>query len=168
MKRFTYAILVLLITLSFSANAQIEHGNILIGTELSSLNVGLNSPNPVSFNLTPTAAWFIKDNVALGGYLKFGVQSAGSGGSTVFNYGVGLLGRYYAGSDVAVLNHSRFFFEGNAGFGGVDINHGGGNTNGLDIGFGSTAYQNNLTLNFGFQVYLPGQSTAQKVKGDMQ
>src|ERR1700744_32433 len=192
MKKFTYVIIIAILALSFSAKAQIQQGNVLIGSDLSNISIQLNSPNIFNLNLTPKAAWFIQDGLALGGYVNFGVQSGT--GSTAYTYGIGGLGRYYAESDVIPLKHSRFFFEGTAGFGGVDVNHGGGNTNGLDlgfgpgfsyfvtpsigleallkyngvVGFGSTAYQNNLSLNFGFQVYLPGQSTAQKVKNDMK
>jgi hypothetical protein len=32
------------------------------------------------------------------------------------------------------------------------------------IGFGDESFQSNLTLNFGFQIYLPGKSTLNKVK----
>ncbi len=127
----------------------------------------------------------------MGGYLNFGIQSGA--GNTVYTYGIGALGRYYTGSDVSVLKHGRVFAEVTGGFGGVNVSDGGGNTNGINfgfgpgfayfvtpsigletllkyngvLGFGGTTYQNRLTLNFGFQVYLPGQSTMQKVKGDV-
>ncbi|RYY23010.1 MAG: hypothetical protein EOP41_06730, partial [Sphingobacteriaceae bacterium] len=36
------------------------------------------------------------------------------------------------------------------------------------VGFGSSPYANNISLNFGFQVYLPGQATARKVRKDIR
>ena len=192
MKKFTCVFLFAIVALSFSARAQIEQGNVLVGGDLTNLSWQLNSPHLFSFDITPKAAWFIQDNIALGGYLNFGIQSGA--GNTVYTYGIGALGRYYTGSDVSVLKHGRVFAEVNAGFGGVNVSEGGGNTNGINfgfgpgfayfvtpgigletllkyngvLGFGGTTYQNSLTLNFGFQVYLPGQSTMQKVKGDVK
>jgi len=36
------------------------------------------------------------------------------------------------------------------------------------VGFGSSPYANNVSLNFGFQVYLPGRATAAKVIRDVK
>ncbi len=57
----------------FAAQAQIQKGNVLIGANVSDLVLGLDSSNPFRFNITPKAAWFIQDNVALGGYANFGI-----------------------------------------------------------------------------------------------
>ena len=193
MKKFTFLTLIAVIAIGFSASAQIERGNVLVGTDLASFNLGLDAPNVVNINITPKAAWFIQDNVALGGYANLGVQTAHNQGTTT-TYGIGALGRYYTGDDVSVLRHGRFFGEATFGFGGTNVSDGGGNTNGLDysvgpgfayfitpslgletllkhnglLGFGNQTYQSTLTLNFGFQIYLPGASTARKVKGDMR
>ena len=98
--------------------------------------------------------------------------------------------RYYLyKDDLNLLKHGRWFGEANAG---IERNQskGGGSTNGLGIGFGpgyayfitpnigfdtllkwnpligfgDDGFQSNLTLNFGFQVYLPGKSTFNNVK----
>jgi hypothetical protein len=193
MKNFTFLTLFAMIALGFSANAQIQKGNVLVGGNFADVNLGLNAPNVFSFNVTPKAAWFVQDNVALGGYVNLGIQTA-KGSNTTTSYGVGALGRYYTGSDVSILRHGRIFGEATVGLGGVNVSDGGGNTNGLNIsvgpgfayfitpnigletllkynglaGFGSQAYQNNLDLSFGFQIYLPGRSTANKVKGDVR
>ncbi len=193
MKKFTFVFLFALIAIKFSANAQIQKGNVLVGTTFTDLSIGLNSPHVFNLNISPEAAWFIQDNVALGGYVNLGIQTA-KGSSTTTQYGVGALGRYYTGSDVSVLRHGRIFGEATIGFGGTDVSDGGGNTNGLDFtvgpgfayfvtpsigletllkyqgtaGFGSQSYQSKITLNFGFQIYLPGQSTLNKVKGDVK
>jgi len=177
----------------FGALAQIQKGNVLIGGNLSNINLGLDKPSVFSFDLTPKAAWFVQDNIAIGAYANFGLQTA-KNASTVINYGVGPMARYYSGSDVEILNHGRIFGEATVGIGGRNVSKGGGNTNGLDFsfgpgfayfitpnigietllkyngiaGFGSEAYQNNLNLSFGFQIYLPGRGTVNKVSGDVR
>jgi hypothetical protein len=193
MKKITLLTVLACLILGFNAKAQIQKGNVLMGGDIGNLTLGLNSPSTFTMDITPKAAWFIQDNVALGGYARFGISTEKNTGSDV-RYGVGALGRYYAGSDVEVLKHGRFFAEGNAGLGGQNLRGPGGSTNGLElgvgpgfayfvtpsigletllkyngiVGFGSSAYQHTLTLNFGFQIYLPGKSTMSKVKRDMK
>ena len=177
----------------FAAQAQIQKGNVLMGGNIANLSLGLDDSKVFTFDLTPKAAWFIEDNLALGAYANFGIQTA-KGSSTTTNYGIGALGRYYGGSDVEILRHGRFFGEATVGFGGINTSNGGGNTNGVDLGvgpgfayfvtpnigletllkyngltgFGNATYQSKLTLSFGLQIYLPGQSTANKVKSDVR
>ncbi len=155
--------------------------------------LALIGPIPFTADITPKAAWFVKANVPLGAYARFGITTEKGTGTDV-RYGVGALGRYYTGSDVEVLKHGRLFAEANFGLGGQNLRGPGGSTNGLElgfgpgfayfitpsigletllkyngvVGFGSSAYQHSLTLNFGFQIYLPGQSTYNKVKGDVK
>lgn len=193
MKKFTLLTLIAIVAIGFKANAQIQRGNVLVGTDLASFNLGLDAPNVVNINITPKAAWFIQDNVALGGYANFGLQTANHQGTTT-TYGIGALGRYYTGDDVSILRHGRLFGEATFGFGGTNVSDGGGNTNGLNlsvgpgfayfitpslgletllkynglIGFGDQTYQSTITLNFGFQIYLPGAKTMKKVAHDMQ
>ena len=192
MKKFL-ATVIISATALFSANAQIQKGNVLVGGNLTNINLGLDDPKIFSVDITPKAAWFIQDNVAVGGYVNFGLQTA-KNSSTTTSYGLGALGRYYAGKDTEVLRHGRFFAEGTVGIGGVNVSGGGANTNGLNlsvgpgfayfitpnigletllkynglVGFGSSTTQNNLNLSFGFQIYLPGQRTANKVKSDIK
>lgn len=192
MKKFLATIIFSAATI-MAANAQIQKGNVMVGGNLTNINLGLDDPKIFSVDITPKAAWFIQDNVALGGYVNFGLETAKNSNTTT-SYGVGALGRYYAGSDTEVLRHGRFFAEATAGIGGVNVSKGGGNTNGLNlsvgpgfayfvtpnigleallkynglVGFGSSTTQSNLNLSFGFQIYLPGQRTANKVKGDIK
>lgn len=192
MKKFTFLTLFAIIAIGLSANAQIQKGNVLVGGDLADFNLGLNSPNVFNINITPKAAWFIEDNLALGGAVNLGLQTA-KGQGTITTYSVGALGRYYTGSDVAILKHGRFFGEATVGVGGINQS-GGSSTNGLNLsfgpgfayfitpsigletllkynglaGFGNQTYQNNLDLNFGFQIYLPGKRTASKIKSDMR
>ena len=193
MKKLSYFLLAALVSAGLSADAQIQRGNVLIGANLANINLGLDEPNVFSAQLTPKAAWFVQDNIALGGYVEFGIQTA-KNSTTTTNYGVGALGRYYTGADVEVLRHGRIFGEANIGFGGQNVSDGGGNTNGINFGlgpgfayfvtpnigleallkynglagFGSTNYQNSINLSFGLQIYLPGSGTANKVRGDIR
>ncbi len=193
MKKKIIITLALLFSAGIIANAQIQKGNVMVGGNFADINLGLNNPNVFNINLTPKAAWFVQDNVALGGYVNFGLQTA-KNSNTVTSYGIGGLGRYYTGTDVEVIKHGRIFGEATIGVGGVNVSDGGGNTNGLNfsagpgfayfvthnigletllkynglVGFGSQTYQNNISLSFGLQVYLPGQSTGKKIQGDMK
>lgn len=190
MRKVKVVTLIALFMVALNANAQIQRGNMLIGGNLANINLGLNGSKVVSVDITPKIAWFIKDNVALGGYVNLGIQTA-KHSSTTTNYGVGALGRYYAGDEGALINHGRFFAEATAGIGGVNVS-GGDNTNGFDFsvgpgfayfitpnigletllkynglaGFGSEPYQNNLNLSFGFQIYLPTRKTIREIKRD--
>ncbi|MEO8254513.1 MAG: hypothetical protein ABI554_09025 [Flavobacterium sp.] len=192
MKNHYILLAIALIATGFSANAQIQEGNILIGGNLSNINLGLNDPKILSAQITPKVAWFIQDNIALGGYVDLGIETA-KHSSTTTNYGIGLLGRYYAGKEAEVIKHSRFFGELTAGFGGVNVSDA-DNTNGLNlsagpgfayfitsnvglevllkynalVGLGSTPYQGNLNASLGFQIYLPSKSAAKKVRNDMK
>ncbi len=191
MKKFSTLTLVALLIATFSAHAQIQKGNVFVGGNFANLNLGLDNPSIFSVDITPKAAWFIQDNLAVGGYVNLGLKTQKNSATTT-NYGVGALGRYYTGKDVEVLRHGRFFAEGTVGFGGVNVSKGGGKTNGLNLGvgpgfayfitpnigletmlkyngllgFGNATTQNNLNLSFGLQIYLPGSGTANKVKRD--
>jgi hypothetical protein len=193
MKKFTLLFLFAVFAAGFSAKAQIEEGNILVGSNFADINLGLNYPHVFTFNVTPKAAWFVEDNIALGGYVNLSIQTANDS-RTLTGYGLGALGRYYTGSDVSILKHGRFFGEATVGFGGQNISDGGGSTNGLEIsvgpgfayfvtpnvgletllkfngiaGFGSQSFRSNLDLSFGLQIYLPGRKTANKIKSDMK
>jgi hypothetical protein len=163
----------------------------MVGGNLANLNLGLDDPKIFSLDISPKVGWFIQDNVALGAYANVGLITA-KGSNTTVTYGVGALGRYYAGSDVEALRHGRLFGEATVGLGGVNVSNGGGNTNGLNlsvgpgfayfitpnigletllkynglVGFGNVTDQSSINLSFGFQIYLPGRSTASKVKSD--
>ncbi|MGI4021748.1 MAG: hypothetical protein ACRYFA_09600 [Janthinobacterium lividum] len=192
MKKITLATLAL-IGLVFSAKAQIQKGNVLVGGDLANLQLGLSQPTTFSGTITPKAAWFIQDNVALGAYGTFGIATVKGNGSNI-NYGVGALGRIYSGAATEVIKHGRFFGEANVGIEGQNYSAKGGSTNGLGfgvgpgfayfitpsigletllkyngiVGFGSSPFTNNVNLNFGFQIYLPGRATARKVINDVR
>lgn len=172
--------------------AQLQKGNVLVGGDLAKFSIGLKKGALTDINLTPKAAWFINDNVAVGAYLNFELQTS-KGAGTAVAYGVGPLARYYVNSaKVNLLQHGRWFFEGNVGIEGTNVSDGSGhnnNTNGLGlgigpgyayfitpnvgletllkyngiVGFGNNTTSSNLQLNLGFQIYLPGRATRDKI-----
>lgn len=177
---------------AFGANAQIQKGNVMMGANLSNIKFGLDKPNEFTFNVSPKAAWFVQDGLALGGEVNLGLATQ-KGSGTDISYGVSALGRYYGQTGAnEVVKSSRFFGEATVGVQGYNPS-GGGSTNGLGfsfgpgftyfvtpsigleallkyngvVGFGSSAYAHNLGIGVGFQIYLPGKSTARKVERDM-
>jgi hypothetical protein len=185
-------ITVILVTTCFLlTNAQIQRGNVMVGGDISRLDLSLNSGNNFSFILDPKAAWFIQDNIAIGAYVNFELSTAKGAGSNV-NYGVGPLARYYISDRRTVLlRHARFFLEGNIGIQGSNP-HVGTSTNGLGlgfgpglayfitpnigleglikyegiVGFGSSATSSDLTLGIGFQIYLPRTRVEKAIKNE--
>ncbi|RFM26517.1 hypothetical protein [Deminuibacter soli] len=184
-KRLMTLAIVLVACTCTAVNAQIQRGNVLIGADLANFNFGLNHGAATNINLTPKAAWFIKDNLALGAFVHFGLQTA-KDAPTYTTYGVGPLARLYVNkinnTNITVLKHTLFFVEGNVGLEGTNISKGGGSTNGLGlgigpglayfitpniglegllkyngvVGFGSSTTSSALNLNIGFQIYLSG------------
>lgn len=172
-----------------TTSAQIQKGNMLVGASILSSNFGLNTDAGYDISLQPKLAYFIKDNVALGGYVTLGTSKVSKESGTKFTYAVGGLGRYYLSPGEQgvdnLLNHGRFFFEGNLGIGGQNTK-GGTNTTGLDFGvgpgysyfitpnigveglvkyngitgFGNEGLTSNLSFNVGFSIYLPAKVPA--------
>ncbi|MEO5650633.1 MAG: hypothetical protein ABIR03_12015 [Ginsengibacter sp.] len=182
-------ILMLMISIAFfttKSDAQIQRGNFMIGGDLANLNLTLGGGGAFQVRVDPKLAFFLRDNVALGVYINFGLATAKGAGTTT-DYGVGALGRYYINdSRVNIVQQGRLFFEGNAGIQGISLS-GGSNTTGLGlgigpgyayfitqnigletllkyngiVGFGSQAYRSNLNLGIGFQIYLRGSRARQ-------
>ncbi len=180
MKRIITCFIILLVAKQ-EINAQIQSGNVLVGADLARFNLSLDKGGYFNMMINPKAAWFIRDGLALGGYVNVGVSTA-KGAGTGVSYGVGALARYYVNDKKIndLIGHSRFFLEGNVGIEG-DNPAVGDNTNGLGlgigpgwayfitpnigleallkyqgiIGFGSKPTSSNLVLGVGFQIYLP-------------
>ncbi|MCJ8152165.1 hypothetical protein MKJ01_00125 [Chryseobacterium sp. SSA4.19] len=182
--------------LTTTANAQIQRGNWMVGSSILSSNFGLNTGGGYNIALQPKAAYFIEDNVAVGGYVNLGFSKVTNGSPTRFDYAVGGLGRYYLspgenGVD-NLLNHGRWFFEGNIGVGGSSVENG-NSTSGLDFGvgpgysyfitpnigveglvkyqgqtgFGNEGLNSNITFNVGFTIYIP-TSKGREVVNDVK
>jgi hypothetical protein len=179
MKKIVTILFVMLVVLG-SARAQLQQGNFLIGSDIARLKLGLNEGSEFDIDINPKLAFFIRNNLAVGAYLHFGLNTSKGAGADI-SYGIGALGRYYI-SDPAinVLRHARFFFEGTTGIEGTNPASG-DNTNGLGlgfgpglayfitpnvgletllkyegiVGFGSKTTSSALTLPLGLQIYLP-------------
>lgn len=192
MKQVAAIILFLIAGIINPVKSQIQRGNILIGADLANINLSLDRGGNFSFLINPKIAWFIRDNIAVGGYFIAGLSTAKGAGTNV-NYGIGTLARYYLGpSELKVIRHTRFFVEGNIGIEG-DNPSVGDNTNGLGlgigpgvtyfitpnigleglfkyngiVGFGSKPTSNELNFSVGFQIYLP-TSRAEAIRDEIK
>ncbi|MDQ0783134.1 hypothetical protein [Chryseobacterium sp. W4I1] len=196
MKKLIFAGILAATGLTATANAQIQQGNWMVGSSLITSNFGLNTGGGYNIGLQPKAAYFIKDNVAVGGYVDLGISKVTNGSPTDFTYGVGALGRYFLSPGEKgvdnLLHHGRWFLEGNVGIGGRSVENG-DSTTGLDFGagpgysyfitpnigieglvkykgragFGSEGLNSNITFNVGFSIYLP-TSKAREVANDIK
>jgi len=174
-------LLLIAVTVTVSSKAQIQAGNVMVGADIATFNLSLDEGGAFNMLINPKAAWFIRNGLALGGYLTVGLNTSKGAGTDVA-YGVGALARYYLNDQELnnLIGRSRFFFEGNVGIEG-DNPATGDNTNGLGlgigpgwtyfitpnigleallkyqgiIGFGSKPTSSNLMLGIGFQMYLP-------------
>ena len=196
MKKLIFTGLLAVAGLSGTANAQIQEGNWMVGSSLLSSRFGLNTNAGYDISIQPRAAYFVKDNVAIGGYVTLGTAKVTKDSGTQFTYAVGGLGRYYLSPNEQgvdnLLNHGRWFFEGNVGIGGQNTK-GGTNTTGLDFGagpgysyfitpnigveglvkyngitgFGNEGLTSNITFNVGFSIFLP-TSKGREVVNDVK
>jgi len=196
MKKLIFTGILAIAGLATTASAQIQKGNWMVGSSLLSSNFGLNTGGGYSIALQPKGAYFVEDNVAVGGYVNLGISKVTNGSPTRFDYGVGALGRYFLSPGEKgvdnLLNHGRWFFEGNVGIGGSSVESG-NSTTGLDFGvgpgysyfitpnigleglvkyqgqagFGNEGLNSNITFNVGFSIYLPS-SKAKQVANDVR
>lgn len=196
MKKLIFTGIIAVTGLAATMNAQIQKGNWLVGSSLISSNFGLNTGGGYNIAIQPKGAYFIEDNVAVGGYVDLGFNKVTNGSPTEFTYGVGALGRYYLSPGEKgvdnLLNHGRWFLEGNAGIGGRSVENA-DSTTGFDFGvgpgysyfitpnigleglvkyrgragFGSEGLNSNLTFNLGFSIYLP-TSKAKQIANDVK
>jgi hypothetical protein len=188
-----FTLSVLLFTIVCVANAQTQKGNLLVGANISNFEFNFSEgANTFGMTITPKVGFFIKDNIALGPVVSFGLLT-GKDVSTTFNYGVGAFGRYFVSDkSTEIVKGSRFFFEADAGFNGVNVS-GGTSTNGIGfgfgpglawfatpsvaleallkynftIGFGNSTINNRLGLGIGLQVYLPSKKAREMIKKEV-
>ena len=105
----------LLTAASGTVNAQIQKGNVMVGGDIADFKLDLGTPSQFNVNLNPKAAWFVRDNVAIGAYGVFGLATI-KNVSTAVTYGVGALGRYYINDkNLDIVKHLKFFGEANIG-----------------------------------------------------
>ena len=196
MKKTLPLLAILFLLFTQKTTAQLSKGNVLVGADLAGFNFDLGKSSGFDISVSPKAAWFIKNNVAVGAYALLAFQKSGEGAPTTTTYSIGPLARYYVDKpDMNLLKHGRWFGEVNAGITGVNVSGSeGGSTNGLGfgfgpgyayfitpnigletllkyngvLGFGDETYQSRIGLNIGFQIYLPGKSTLNQVKANEQ
>ncbi len=163
--------------------AQIQEGNMMVGASLADFNLNFQKGNTgFGMSLNPRIGYFVKDNIALGGLVNLGLNTAKD--YTEFNYGIGAFGRYYfTDKDLEILKQTRWFLEVDLGFRGTNykINSVSSSTNGLGFGFGpglayfitdnialegllkynltagfgNSTTTNSVGLHVGFQIYMP-------------
>ena len=154
MKRLLLLSTCFLLVFSIETNAQLQKGNVMIGSDIGSglvntgsnsllgLNFGLNDGAGYNLGISPKGGYFVRDNFLIGGVINLGfTKSAETNGEAAetFQYGIQALSRYYLSPGEQgvdnLLKHGRFFGEVNAGIAGVNVN-GGSSTNGFAFGFG--------------------------------
>ncbi|MEO5967231.1 MAG: hypothetical protein ABIP68_04285 [Ferruginibacter sp.] len=190
MKKVIY-LLPIFMFVSLFTTAQTQKGWYLIGGNLSNMSLNFQKGKTAfSFNIEPKVAWFVKDNLAIGGQVLAGINT--SNGYTAFNYGIGPLVRFYTANKTTDMKKSRIFIESNVGIFGQNVKVTGSpstNTNGLgvgigpgysyflnqnvaiegllkynlNVGFGNSTTNNSLSLGIGFQIYLPGSKVRSEV-----
>ncbi|MGX5819381.1 hypothetical protein ACWKWU_14355 [Chitinophaga lutea] len=196
MRKIGYLTLILSAVFVFASNTgygQTQKGNVMVGANLANFaGMFQNDVSTFSMDLTPKAAWFIKDNLAIGPMINLGLRTGNN--STIFTYGVGAFGRYFiSDKNIELTKKTRWFLEASAGFNGVNskIDDVSSDTNGLGlgfgpglayfitpnialeglvkydltVGFGSSTTAHKVSLNLGFQIYLPGAKARQAVMG---
>lgn len=84
-----------LAALSFQAQAQTDKGTVMAGGQLSLTT----NKNASSFRLNPNVGFFVGDNLALGGNIRFDFSKAGTVSANEF--GIGPFMRYYFGKSQA-------------------------------------------------------------------
>ncbi|HTN38261.1 MAG TPA: hypothetical protein VL053_14370 [Arachidicoccus sp.] len=155
MKKILFLVVAGLFGVVGITQAQIQQGNLMLGTDLGSglvsppnsglfgFNFGLNDGAGYSVGISPKIGYFIKDNLMIGGVVDLGfnksANTTGGAAAKTTVYGIQALGRYYVNPGERgidnLLQHGRFFAEANAGFAGVNIKDG-ATTNGFAFGFG--------------------------------
>lgn len=164
--------------------AQLQKGNLMVGSDVANLDFGFQKGANVHFELNPRLGYFIKDNIVIGGLLNLGLDYQKSRGTEI-TYGLNAFGRYYFSDPTMVLlNHARFFGEVSAGINGSNTiakDKENITTNGFGIGFGpgvsyfitpnialealakynliigggTATTSNKISIGIGFQIYIP-------------
>jgi hypothetical protein len=175
---------VIILTSVISANAQTQKGNVLIGGDITHLNLDLQSGNTI-FDITidPKMGWFVRNNKLVGVNFNLGLTT--QTGATTVSYGVGIFGRdYFGAASTDLVRKMKWFLEANLGIIGTNTSGSAhASTNGLGVGigpglsyfitpnvalealakynltvgFGNSTTDNAIGAQLGFQIYLPGK-----------
>jgi hypothetical protein len=104
-----------------AASAQLNKGTVMWGGNLIGGYVQTDKAGELNVLLSPKAAWFIRNGLAVGGYANLGLARSYQV-AIEWIYQAGALGRYYIGkSEGNLQGSSRLFIEATAGYGGSTI-----------------------------------------------
>lgn len=177
------------VALSLSAAAQTEKGSWMVGANFANINFGFqDQDNLTSIGINPNLAYFMSDNLALGGELNFRFVKEKTDPDATLTYGLQPLVRYYFSKE----EKSGIFGQASVGFAG--FSHGNSSETGLAFSIGAgwnyfinksvalevgakyintdkkvafasipnggTGLENTINLNFGVQIFLPKKSTS--------
>jgi len=119
----------------FAASAQLSKDDVSLGASIANLNLQFNKYTDIA--LTPSALWFVENDLALGAYAKFGMHHTNGSDGSIFEYGIGPLLRYYLlNNKIDLLKNFFLFMEVNAGFDGQNNTVLKDNTTGVGFGLG--------------------------------
>ena len=180
MKKHIFTTLILCTFLSLTALAQTEQGTKLVGG-----NASIRFNDPFTINLSPDFGIFVANHIAVGGMAQVYYISTDNGHTTAL--GLSPFFRYYFGKDnptrfFAQVNTGLTHYWYSSDFGGREYKSSYNSTNvGLGLGlvhflteqvgleavlaYNYNAYSNSsnsnagaVTLNVGFQIYLPSKT----------
>ena len=154
MKKILLLATFFIVGITQSSQAQLQEGDILLGTDIGSgiatsstnglfgLNLGLDEDSGYNIGISPKIGYFLNNNFVFGAIVNLGYDNAAGDDADVGNtfiYGVQGFSRYYlAPSDVNLgdeLPTGKFFVETQAGIAGRNIEDS-DSTNGFAFGFG--------------------------------
>jgi hypothetical protein len=183
MKKLLLASIIILASF-ISVQAQTQKGNVLLGADITHLNLDLQSGNTL-FDVTidPKMGWFVRNNKMIGVNFNFGLTT--QTGATTVDYGVGVFGRdYFGAASTDLVRKMKWFLEANVGIFGTNTSGSAhASTNGLGfgigpglsyfitpnvalealakynltVGFGNSTTDNAIGAQLGFQIYVPGK-----------
>ena len=154
MKRILFFASLLFLGFTGTSNAQLQEGDVMIGTDIGSgivtsstnglfgLNLGLDEDSGYNIGLSPKIGYFLSNNFVAGAIVNLGYNNAAGDDADAANefvYGVQAFSRFYlAPSDVDLgdsVPAGKFFVETQAGIAGRNVEDS-DSTNGFAFGFG--------------------------------
>ena len=154
MKKILLLATFFIVGITQNAQAQLQEGDIMLGTDIGSgivtsstnglfgLNLGLDEDSGYNIGLSPKIGYFLNNNFVVGAIVNLGYNNAAGDDADVGNtfiYGIQGFSRFYlAPSDVDLgdsVPAGKFFVETQAGIAGRNIEDS-DSTNGFAFGFG--------------------------------
>ena len=154
MKKILLLATFFIVGITHNSQAQLQEGDILLGTDIGSgivtsstnglfgINLGLDEDSGYNIGLSPKIGYFLNNNFVVGAIVNLGYKNAAGDDADVgnrFTYGIQGFSRFYlAPSDVDLgdsVPAGKFFVETQAGIAGRNIEDS-DSTNGFAFGFG--------------------------------